>query len=94
FPGVVLEKMYLGPFKVTNTMDRFAVTAKVEGSGLFSQLGEMTHAISRVLLEIDKENFRGFLRKEGYLTRDSREKERRKAGLAGKARAGKQSPKR
>lgn len=94
FPGKVLEKLYFGPFMVTNTMDRFAATVKVLGSGLYSQLGAITHGISRALLEVDNEHFKPLLRKEGYLTRDPREKERRKAGLAGKARAGKQSPKR
>lgn len=94
FPGQVFEKMYMNPFKITENLGRFAVTVKVDGSGLSSQLNAVTHGISRALLLVNKEQFKPILKKAGYIIRDPREKERRKAGLAGKARAGKQSPKR
>lgn len=94
FPGEVSAKKYLEPLRLTDNLDRFAISAKVEGSGLSSQLGAVVHGISKALLLIDKETYRLPLKKSAFLTRDPREKERRKAGLAGKARAGKQSPKR
>lgn len=94
FPGTLFEKLYTEPFRSTNNLGRFAATIKVEGSGLVGQLRAVMHGISRALLEIDKVAYRPPLKAMGLLTRDPREKERRKAGLAGKARAGKQSPKR
>lgn len=94
FRGSIFEKLYFEPFKATNTMGRFAATIKVDGSGLMGQLGAVVHGISRVLYKIDRETYRPILKSNGLLTRDPRMKERRKAGLAGKARAGKQSPKR
>jgi len=57
-------------------------------------LGAVLQGISRALEKTDKEKFRPILKKRGFLTRDARKKERRKAGFAGKARARKQSPKR
>lgn len=94
FPGEVSKKMYLEPFRTTNTIGRFAVTIKVEGGGLSGQLGAVIHGLSRALVKVDPEKFRPILKKRGFMTRDPRAKERRKAGYAGKARARKQSPKR
>lgn len=94
FSQKLMEKKYLQPLKVTNNLGRFAATIKVEGSGINGQLEAVMHGISRALLEVDNATYKPLLRKEGLLTRDPRMKERRKAGLAGKARAGKQSPKR
>ncbi|MBI3955888.1 30S ribosomal protein S9 [Candidatus Gottesmanbacteria bacterium] len=94
FPGEVYKKMYLEPFRTTNTMNRFAVSIKVSGGGLSGQLGAVIHGISWALEKVDKEKFRPILKKRGFMTRDPRAKERRKAGRAGKARARKQSPKR
>lgn len=94
FRGELYQKFYLEPFRTTNTIGRFATTIKVAGGGLSGQLGAIVHGMSRALLHVDEERFRPILRKKGFLTRDPRSKERRKAGLAGKARAGKQSPKR
>jgi small subunit ribosomal protein S9 len=59
-----------------------------------SQLDAVIHGISKALEVLDKENFRPLLKSAGLLTRDARVKERRKYGLAHKARAKKQSPKR
>jgi len=94
FPGEVLKKMYMEPFRTTNTVGRFAVTVKTTGGGLYSQLGAFIHAVSRALEKVDKEKFRPILKKRGFMTRDPRAKERRKAGFARKARARRQSPKR
>lgn len=94
FPGEVSKKIYLEPFRTTNTFNRFAANIKVEGGGLSGQLGAVIHGVSRALVKVDQEKFRPILKKRGFLTRDPRAKERRKAGFAGKARARKQSPKR
>ncbi len=94
FPGEVYKKMYFEPFRTTNTVGRFVTTILVTGGGLNGQLGAVIHAISRALLKVDLEKFRPILKKRGFLKRDPRAKQRRKAGFAGKARARKQSPKR
>lgn len=94
FPGEVYKKMYLEPFRTTNTLSRFAVVVHVEGGGLTGQLSAFIHGVSRALVLVDPEKFRPILKKRGFLTRDPRAKQRRKAGFAGKARARKQSPKR
>jgi len=94
FPGKRLEEKYLQPLKCCNLIGKHLITAKVEGSGKMGQLGAVVHGISRALNELDKEKFRPVLKKEGFLTRDSRMKERRKIGTRGKARRKKQSPKR
>lgn len=94
FPGETWKKMYIEPFRTTNTVSRFAVSVKVVGGGLSGQLAAVIHGISRALEKVDKEKFRPILKKRGFLTRDPRAKQRRKAGFAGKARARKQSPKR
>ncbi len=94
FPGEASKKLYLEPFRTTNTIARFAVSIKSSGGGLSGQLSAVIHALSRALLKVDAEKFRPILKKKGFLMRDPRAKERRKAGYAGKARARKQSPKR
>mgnify|MGYP001613882294 CR=1 FL=1 len=94
FPGEVFKKMYLEPFRTTNTLGRFVVSIKAEGGGLAGQLGAVIHGISRALEKVDKEKFRPILKKRGFMKRDPRAKQRRKAGFAGKSRARKQSPKR
>ncbi len=94
FRGEVLKKIYLEPFRTTNTIGRFAVSVLVTGGGLAGQLGATLQGLSRAIEKTDKEKFRPILKKRGFLTRDPRKKERRKAGFAHKARARKQSPKR
>lgn len=94
FPGEVAKKRYYEPFRTTNTLNRFATSIKVSGGGLSGQLGAAIHGISRALVKVDAEKYRPILKKRGFLTRDPRAKQRRKAGYAGKARARKQSPKR
>lgn len=92
--GDALKAIYMEPFRVTNTASLYTGDARISGSGKQGQLGAFILAASRALEKIDLEKFRPILKKHGLLTRDAREKERRKAGLAQKARAKKQSPKR
>lgn len=94
FSGEVNKKVYLEPFRTTNTLGRFAVSIHTSGGGQYGQLGAVLQGISRALEKVDKEKFRPILKKRGFLTRDPRAKQRRKAGFAGKSRARKQSPKR
>ena len=69
------------PFEVTETMGKFDLSASVIGGGLSGQAGAVRLGIARALL-IYSEDFRSVLRRGGFLTRDPREKERRKYGLA------------
>jgi len=94
FPGDVYKKLYMEPFRTTNTLDRFVISIKTKGGGLSGQIGAVVLGCARALEKIDKEKYRPILKKRGFLTRDARVKERRKAGLAQSARAKKQSPKR
>ena len=80
------------PFRVTDTAGRFRVVAKITGGGVVSQAGALRHGISRAMLVADP-NLRPSLKKAGLLTRDSREKERKKYGLK-RARKAKQYTKR
>ena len=93
FSGIVSKAVFEEPFKITNTLGSFILTAKVEGGGPKSQLEAFVHAVSRALSELDDKN-RQILKKKGFLTRDSRVRERRKVGMGGKSRRQKQSPKR
>lgn len=74
------------PFVVTNTTGKFDVLVNVRGGGFTGQAGAIRHGISRALLEADAE-YRPALKKAGYLTRDSRMKERKKYGLKAARRA-------
>ena len=68
------------PLVLTNTEAKFDVIAKVEGGGFTGQAGAIRHGISRALLKADEE-LKPALKKAGFLTRDSRMKERKKYGL-------------
>ncbi len=80
FMNPSLEQEVTAPFKVTDTMGRFDLFVNVLGGGLSGQAGACRHGLARALLEVDEE-YRGLLKKAGYLTRDPRMKERRKYGL-------------
>ena len=69
------------PFEVTETLGKFDLTATCIGGGLSGQAGAVRLGIARALLAYS-EDFRSVLRRGGFLTRDPREKERRKYGLA------------
>ena len=94
FPGAVYRKHYLEPFVTVNSINRFVTTAVISGGGLSGQLQAFMHGVSRAIESIDKEKYRALLKRKGFLSRDQRAKERRKAGYAQKARSRKQSPKR
>jgi len=84
---------YLQPLKLTENQDQFAISIKVSGGGKTGWLGAISLGIARALVLADP-NLKSILRKNGFLTRDSRIRERRKVGTGGKARRKKQSPKR
>ena len=68
------------PLAQTETLGKFDVIASVKGGGFTGQAGAIRHGIARALLKIDGD-FRPALKKEGFLTRDPRMKERKKYGL-------------
>ncbi len=80
FPRLEQRQTVARPLVVTNNMDRFNAVVKVTGGGVTGQSGAVCHGIARALLKVD-ESFRPTLRQYGLLTRDSRVKERKKAGL-------------
>ena len=87
--GIPYEELYsriesrrqiLQPLVVTDSMGKYNVVAKVAGGGVSAQGGAVSHGIARALVQVD-EKAKATLRQSGLLTRDSREKERKKAGL-------------
>jgi len=77
-----LKMLVRQPFAVTETGEKFDVVATIAGGGTSSQAGALRHGISRALCEFNLE-LRGKLKKAGFLTRDSRIKERKKYGQKG-----------
>jgi len=75
------------PLVATATEGRFDVVCSVYGGGLSGQAGAIRHGIARALVVADEEAFRATLKKAGFLTRDSRMKERKKYGLKAARRA-------
>jgi len=80
FYRLSLKKDIKSPLEITNNLDKFDIYVNVNGGGLSGQAGAIRHGIARALLEVDKD-FRKPLKKAGFLTRDSRMKERKKYGL-------------
>ena len=74
------KTMIVEPLKLTSTESVYDVIALIEGGGTSGQAGALRHGISKALLEVNSE-FRLILKREGFLTRDSRIKERKKYGL-------------
>jgi small subunit ribosomal protein S9 len=72
--------MVLSPFRAVGREKEFDVVARLEGGGISGQAGALRHGIARALVDHDS-SLRSILKKEGLLTRDPREKERRKYGL-------------
>lgn len=85
---------YVKMLKDLGVEGKYIFSIKVTGGGIGGQYGALIHGMARVLDKIDRESFHGTLKEKGYLTRDSRTRERRKVGNAGKARRKKSSPKR
>ncbi|HXX80503.1 MAG TPA: 30S ribosomal protein S9 [Thermodesulfovibrionales bacterium] len=82
FPRETLRMMIRQPLELTGMVGKLDVFAKVEGGGLTGQAGALKHGISRALTQLDSD-LRSKLKKEGFLTRDPREKERKKYGQKG-----------
>jgi len=80
FPRATLQRTIRQPLEAVGYEDRMDVVARMDGGGVSSQAGALRHGISRALLEADP-NLRGELKRRGFLTRDARAKERKKAGL-------------
>jgi small subunit ribosomal protein S9 len=74
------------PLNLTETLGKYDVLVIANGGGISGQAGAIRHGISRALLKADPE-FRGSLKKAGFLTRDPRMKERKKYGLKAARRA-------
>jgi small subunit ribosomal protein S9 len=80
FPRVTLQRNIRQPLETVGYEERMDVVARLHGGGISAQAGALRHGVSRALLEADP-NLRGELKRRGFLTRDSRAKERKKAGL-------------
>ena len=80
FPARTHRMIVASPLRAVGREKDFDVVARIEGGGVAGQAGAVRLGIARALIEIDPE-LRPVLKKEGFLTRDSREKERRKYGL-------------
>ena len=81
-PQEILRMVVKSPLVETGTEGQYDILINVYGGGLTGQAGAMRHGIARALLEVG-EDFRPVLKKAGFLTRDSRAKERKKYGLRG-----------
>ena len=81
FPLDTMKLIVNQPLVATNTTDKFDVYVNVCGGGYTGQAGAIRHGIARALCVADSEAYRAILKKEGYLTRDPRAKERKKYGL-------------
>jgi small subunit ribosomal protein S9 len=80
FPRPTLQRNIRQPLEAVGYETRMDVIARMQGGGVAAQAGALRHGISRALLEADP-NLRGELKRRGFLTRDPRVKERKKAGL-------------
>jgi small subunit ribosomal protein S9 len=80
FPRITLQKHARLPLETTGNDSRMDVVAKIHGGGVSAQATALRHGIARALVVADP-NLRGELKRHGFLTRDARVKERKKAGL-------------
>jgi small subunit ribosomal protein S9 len=81
FPNKLHQQLVTDPFTVLNLTDAYDVIARISGGGPSGQAGALRLGIARALNEIDAEHNRPTLKKAGFLSRDARVKERKKAGL-------------
>jgi small subunit ribosomal protein S9 len=82
FRGKTQQGIVLQPLKLTENLEKFDLFINVAGGGYTGQAGAIRHGITRALLEFDPE-LRATLKKAGFITRDSRIKERKKYGQPG-----------
>jgi small subunit ribosomal protein S9 len=80
FPRRTLQAIAISPLTLTGTDSTYDVRARIDGGGITGQAGALRHGISKALIEADA-NLRGDLKRQGFLTRDARQVERKKAGL-------------
>jgi len=80
FPRATLQKAVRQPLETAGYEERMDVVARIHGGGVSAQAGALRHGVARALVEADP-NLRGELKRRGFLTRDARAKERKKAGL-------------
>jgi small subunit ribosomal protein S9 len=83
FPREAWRVAVQSPLVVTETRGQFDILVNVHGGGLTGQSEATRHGIARALLEVQSDRFRDPLKKAGMLTRDAREKERKKYGQRG-----------
>ncbi|WP_062303340.1 30S ribosomal protein S9 [Demequina subtropica] len=81
FPNKVHQQLVNSPFALLDIEGKFDVHARIHGGGPSGQAGALRLGVARALNEIDEENNRPALKKAGFLTRDARAVERKKAGL-------------
>ncbi|TDE88511.1 30S ribosomal protein S9 [Occultella glacieicola] len=81
FPNKLHQQLVSAPFTLLDLGGRFDVIARITGGGVSGQAGALRLAIARALNEIDAESNRATLKRAGFLTRDARVTERKKAGL-------------
>lgn len=81
FPNKLHQQLINDPFKILDLIGSYDVIARISGGGPSGQAGALRLGISRSLNQIDEENNRAALKKAGFLSRDARVKERKKAGL-------------
>jgi len=81
FPNKLHQQLINDPFKVLDLLGSYDVIARITGGGPSGQAGALRLGIARALNEIDRENNRAILKKNGFLSRDARVIERKKAGL-------------
>lgn len=81
FPNKLHQQLVRSPFTLLDIEGRFDVVARIHGGGVSGQAGALRLGIARALNEIDREANRPTLKKAGFLTRDARAVERKKAGL-------------
>jgi small subunit ribosomal protein S9 len=80
FPRATLRGVATAPLRIAGVEGRFDVRARLHGGGVTGQAGALRHGIARALVDADP-NLRSVLKREGFLTRDARIVERKKAGL-------------
>ncbi|GAA1108548.1 30S ribosomal protein S9 [Arthrobacter flavus] len=81
FPNKLHQQEVNDPFKILDLLGSYDVVARIHGGGPSGQAGALRLGVARSLNEIDRENNRAILKKAGFLTRDARVIERKKAGL-------------
>ena len=83
FPRPALQKIAMQSLDLVGTNGQYDIYVNVAGGGISAQASAIRHGLARVMNEMDADQYRPALKKAGFLTRDAREVERKKYGLAG-----------